>query len=902
MNDPADQNTVTTDTFRRIRRIFEEALERPAGKRRAFVENACAGDAAILREVNRMLDAEGQADPLLDGMPSAPPSSSAPEEGRFPAGTVLAGRYRILGLLGTGGMGEVYKAFDLILNQTVALKFLNPAHISEAALIRFRNEVRIARQVSHPNVCRVYDLGMVEGLHFLSMEYIDGEDLASLLRRIGRLPQDKAIEFTRKICAGLSAAHERGVLHRDLKPANIMIDARGQVRITDFGLAALAQEIPLSDLRSGTPAYMSPEQKAGKEVTTRSDIYSLGLVLHEMFTGKARKDTQSSPSELVKDLDPAIERLILRCLEDEPRRRPQTPLNVAIALPGADPIAAALAAGETPSPEMVAASGEKEGFRPRTAVLCLVAVVLSLIVGIPLAQKTSLLGRAPLKIPPEVLAYRAQEILNTIGYTQQPRSTAYGFECCDQQAIDNLERYGSSRRDEILVSHQPPIISFWYRQHQREFDSVAPFQRVGAIGPDTPPNSEPEMIRVLLDAKGRLVRLEVRPWETVAETREPGWPSLFSAAGLDPARFKPAAPEHIPPMSSDARTAWIGTYADNRSDEVRVEAASWQNRPVFFEVRGLSTQSQPRIASAPNVQNTVFLGLLVICLAAAALTARRNLRQGRGDRRGAAVFASAAFVIAMTVWALGAGHVASIWEIGLLIMGLSWSGFASGGLWLFYLAIEPHARRHWPDSLISWTRLYNGQLHNPLVASHILAGITAAEVYELWVYPGALNLFSTIEWVRDSLFAGGLESTAHTIAGMFSLAQIGMALGLGLLLMVVLLRLVIPKLWVADLLGAFLLSLAAAELFGSGIWRAAAGVAFTTAVTSVWIWLLRRFGFLAMLVAWLASSMSYSTPLVIAGWLAGRTLALNLIPAAIASWAVWVIVATHRPASSEGAE
>ena len=114
------------------------------------------------------------------------PPSSAAEEGRFPPGTMLAGRYRILGLLGRGGMGEVYKAFDVILNQTVALKFLAPAHLSDAALVRFRNEVRIARQVSHPNVCRVYDLGMVEGLHFLSMEYIDGEDLASLLRRIGR--------------------------------------------------------------------------------------------------------------------------------------------------------------------------------------------------------------------------------------------------------------------------------------------------------------------------------------------------------------------------------------------------------------------------------------------------------------------------------------------------------------------------------------------------------------------------------------------------------------------------------------------------------------------------------------------------------------------------------------------
>src|SRR6185503_1890346 len=285
-----------------------------------------------------------------------PISSGAPDEGRFPAGTVLAGRYRVIGLLGQGGMGEVYRAHDLILNQPVALKFVASAHMSEAALTRFRNEVRIARQVSHPNVCRVYDIGFVEGLHFLSMEYLDGEDLASLLRRIGRLPHDKAIEFTRKICAGLGAAHERGVLHRDLKPGHIMIDLRGHVRITDFGLAALAAEIPLSDVRSGTPAYMSPEQKTGKEVTTRSDLYSLGLVLHEMFTGKRRGDSQNSLTELVKDLDPAIERIILRCLEEDPKRRPSSALNVAMALPGADPIAAALAAGETPSPEMVAAS------------------------------------------------------------------------------------------------------------------------------------------------------------------------------------------------------------------------------------------------------------------------------------------------------------------------------------------------------------------------------------------------------------------------------------------------------------------------------------------------------------------------------------------------------------------
>src|ERR1700691_5663959 len=328
-------------------------------------------------------------------LPPRPPSSSSSRsssrasgtadylsEGRFLPGRLLAGRYRIIALLGKGGMGEVYRADDLTLGQAVALKFLpDDAARDQGLLERFKNEVRIARRVSHPNVCRVYDVGDVEGHNFFTMEYVDGEDLASLLRRIGRLPEDKALDIARQLCAGLAAAHTKGVLHRDLKPANIMLDGRGQVVITDFGLAGVADQIQGDEVRSGTPAYMAPEQLAGKEVSTRSDIYSLGLVLYEVFTAKrafAEKSpeksrtssdrTVSRPSSVVKDLNPVIERVILRCLETEPSARPATVLSVAAALPGGDPLAAALAAGETPSPQMVAASGETAGLRPRAAV------------------------------------------------------------------------------------------------------------------------------------------------------------------------------------------------------------------------------------------------------------------------------------------------------------------------------------------------------------------------------------------------------------------------------------------------------------------------------------------------------------------------------------------------------
>ena len=170
---------------------------------------------------------------------------------------LLDSRYRIIERAGKGGMGEVYRADDLKLGQPVALKFLPEAVDRDPArLTQLHAEVRMARQVSHPNVCRVYDVDEIEGHTFLSMEYVDGEDLASLLRRIGRFPQDRAIELARQICAGLAAAHDRGVVHRDLKPANIMLDGGGRIRITDFGLAGTSGE----SLRAGTPAYMAPSR------------------------------------------------------------------------------------------------------------------------------------------------------------------------------------------------------------------------------------------------------------------------------------------------------------------------------------------------------------------------------------------------------------------------------------------------------------------------------------------------------------------------------------------------------------------------------------------------------------------------------------------------------------------
>jgi tRNA A-37 threonylcarbamoyl transferase component Bud32 len=283
-----------------------------------------------------------------------------PASAPIAAGTILAGRYLILGLAGRGGEGEVYRAEDRKLGQAVALKILpDSVRTDERRLERLAHEVRMGRRVSHPNVCRVYDIVEAEGQAFLTMEWIDGEDLASHLRRKDRLPKDVAMGIARQICAGVAAAHDQGVLHRDLKPANVMIDDRGTVRVTDFGLAAATATVHGERAREGTPLYMSPEQLAGGAVTAQSDIYALGLVLYEVFTGRhpfpgrtleemlaLRKSPPPEPSSVAPGLHPAVERVILRCLEVDPKHRPPSGHDVAAALPGGGRLADAMAAAQ----------------------------------------------------------------------------------------------------------------------------------------------------------------------------------------------------------------------------------------------------------------------------------------------------------------------------------------------------------------------------------------------------------------------------------------------------------------------------------------------------------------------------------------------------------------------------
>ena len=216
--------------------------------------------------------------------------------GKFLPGTKLAGRYQIVSLIGRGGMGEVYRADDMKLGQTVALKFLTDrAGRSEQRLQYFLDEVRLSQRLSHPYICRVHDVVEYESHLFLSMEYVEGENLSELLKRTGPLTESKAIELAGQLCQGLAAAHDAGVLHRDLKPANIMVDHRGRARIADFGLAREHGVLNPREGIVGTPLYMAPEQLKSNQTSVQSDLYSLGLIVYEMFTG--------SKAHQAKDVD-----------------------------------------------------------------------------------------------------------------------------------------------------------------------------------------------------------------------------------------------------------------------------------------------------------------------------------------------------------------------------------------------------------------------------------------------------------------------------------------------------------------------------------------------------------------------------------------------------------------------
>jgi hypothetical protein len=896
-------------------------------------QDAVSGDAGVTltgqaanMEGATMAPQTGPAIPAPRKIPPATPSHRSPKSpsnsgtitssdpisgGRFAAGQILAERYRIVALAGKGGMGEVYRAEDLRLSQLVAIKFL-PEELSQdaAALARFHSEVRIARQISHPNVCRVFDIGDVDGVPFLSMEYVDGEDLASVVRRIGRLSPDKAIEVARQICAGIAAAHERGVIHRDLKPANVMLDGAGKIRIMDFGLAGIATAIHGAEVRAGTPAYMAPEQLEGREVTIRSDIYSLGLILYEILTGKRafeastlaeliklrEESTLTNPSTLVKDLDPLIERVIMRCLATDPALRPASALQVAAALPGGDPLAAALAAGETPSPEMVAAAGATEGINPRLGVALVAIVIIGLLAYMFVADRVKIQNLTTMDKPPEVLVARAQEIIQQLGYTDIPSDTAYSF--VDQGDYLNYiqEHDKTPGRWNRLVSDRPPSMLFWYRQSPRDMQPLRFFSSDGA-GLVTLTDPYPEvtgMITVILDPRGRLILFKRIPPQLdkagASPVPPPDWTALWNAAGVNPGSYTPVASEWTPLLFADARAAWTRQIADPPNATERIEAAAYRGKPVFFDVlypwdtpsRDQAFQPTTHQRYAAMTLVALFAGIIM----ASVIIVRRNRRLKRGDEVGAGRLATFVMINLLLMWLLRAHHLASINEFNVALLALAWAYLASSLAGVLYFALEPFVRRHDPHALIAWSRLIAGKVRDPLVGRDVLIGTAYGVVLSLFESSDnfVLPLLGKLAPMPNYASAETLLGVRPVLGSIFYYTWVFVLYSLLIFFLIFLVRLAVKKDWLVALVIVFLGSIT--NTGGDYFW--------STFLFSAVIWLsiyivLRRFGLLALIVGLVVQNMLVAFPMTshLGRWYASGAIAGMAVIAALALFAFY---------------
>jgi serine/threonine-protein kinase len=838
-------------------------------------------------------------------------SSDSISHGHFEPGALLDSRYRIIGLLGRGGMGEVYRADDMRLGQPVALKLLPEAlRHDPVRLAQFHNEVRTARQVSHPNVCRVYDIGEADGLLYLSMEYVDGEDLASSLRRIGRFPEDKAADIARQLCAGIAAAHQRGVVHRDLKPANVMLDGAGRVRVMDFGLAAIGR---VEDIRAGTPAYMAPEQLLGREVTAKSDIFALGLVIYELFTGRRaftaatvaelviqhENRTIVPPSSVVTALDPAIERAILRCLEADPDRRPVSALAVSAALPGGDPLAAALAAGETPSPEMVAAAGEGAGLSARVAWPVFLVVLAGIACSFVMALRTSPLDRMRPEYTTDVLAQKARDAVRLLVSPARPRDEATAFEWNDDLVKHMRETDKPAPDWNKIYTQRPSPMEFWYRQSNEPLTGVMFHNDLltpGLVDRGDPPPITSGMSHVELDHQGRLTYFETIPvqkQDAPTHAAPVDWTPLFTLAGLDVAQLRTTEPLWNWLSSPDTRAAWTGTWPES-GRPLRVEAAALGGRPVAFMATGpwrkpwrMPEPSQGR----DNLILSVLFAIAFGILGGAALLARKNLRDGRGDLQGATRLGLCMGVVLMAVWVCKVHLVGSIGLLAMSLIAVCTSAFYGVLMWTIYVALEPYVRKRWPQVLVSWTNLLAGHVGDPVVGRDVLLGTALGVAWalllrsvdswsgerELMGYPGAMELLT------------GMRSTVGLVLQGVPYAMRNVLFYFFLLFM---LRVVLRRQWAgAAAFGGLFALLGAVGNNGSPWLNGAVALVYFGSGAVVVL----RWGLLSYAVGIFISELLLKIPATLdsSAWYFGNMLTIVAIAVALASWGVYTAVPRH---------
>lgn len=825
--------------------IFNRALALSGEELSLYLEQACDGDERLKLDILELVQAAARSGSILDSetrLRTAVALARSRDWRRLAPGTIIGDRFQIVRYLGRGGAGEVYRARDLKLGDYVALKTVSELAQRDILI----QEVKQARKVTHPNVCRVHDFVETPESAFLSMEYVEGEDLQQLISRVGKLDNDVVARLFQDICLGLAAAHRTGLIHRDLKPSNILINEAGSALVSDFGIAVDFGFNEQGVLGPGTPAYMAPEQALKQEVSVRSDIYSLGLILYAMLTGETLLPEDSvgvrrfhlEQDALQKlngqNLDDEWARILTLCLAKAPMSRPGAVENIIAELPGAtDPLASALLAKRTPSPILVMASGGSPGLSRRSVVVWSSVAMVALVGRLALDGSMHILTLRPWPLTEAELLGRAVESLDALApgsSTNYWRSTIL----LDTSTLESFEPDGAEAALSWVRDGVPSYAYF------RTSFSKAP------IGPNG--LSRGGVSTVDLSPEGHLIRFK----KTYDESEESSAPikdvvsegEIFSLTGLNMEGFERSVGEEVAgqPVSAESQS-WRSIGSD--SPVVSVSIRREEGRVNSFSVA--ANEVDEPLQPNPFVFGEEVNAVIVLLATPIAFF---NQIRGRTDLRGAGTL-----MVTLGILALMLGvfeefqHWASDRSLSFIVLLENLSVRLFGSLILF-LACEPFIRRRWPELLVTSTRLLHGRLLDPRVGRDVFVGIVFCLIcyfvvaVSAWLDAWSLDL---------PIVSGPLEP-----GSLFDLSSLS---GLGRSAMT---RILFPGVWTAQ--WVFLLALVYAMtrrkwvclcFFGTlypFLIHAAYGVAVVSPSTASMImialglfWLISRYGALALL-------------------------------------------------------
>ncbi|MEM9557574.1 MAG: serine/threonine-protein kinase [Acidobacteriota bacterium] len=838
-----------------------------------------------------------------DIAPDEPTSEQATDPAALRPGVVVAERYRVLRCLGSGSMGEVYSARDLGLRGFAALKVSR----GEASW-RLAQEVRAARRVSHPNVCRVHEIGSFHGRVFLSMELIEGETLEAVLRRtLGDLGADERLRIAHDLCAGLEAIHAAGVLHRDLKPSNVMLDALGRAIISDFGIA-LVDGVAV-DRASGTPAYRAPELTHGGEPSVHSDLYALGLVVYELYVGStgsqqpaagaadpagtpggtacpAGAEAPGLPFPSGRKIPPEVREAIVRCTDPVADARPASAREVAALLPPRPKLRSDLDDEWIAPPQTLLVTPRQEPQPVIARWLLLASLVLLWIIasfdaagpwvrGLTAAQSRT------------VLAVRAGDLLTAAGTNSSPQRTGFtslpdtlpASRRPEQRRPEQRrpERRSVSATDSVTSTN--PVV-FWAATGTPHTDgepSSSPFH----AAPAASGLSVGEAV-VWLTLDGTLLRFAARPERSEGTHPPTDWRPFFAAAGHDPETARAIEPTAAPPVFADRVDAW--TVPGSGALPPAVEGASLDSRPVWFDrvvssatpvATDLSSETVAGGAPWSRAQPWLFGLWFVVGALGAAVLAHHSMKRHAADLGAGFRLAVVVFSARLLVFFIGSDRLIGPGALTRFEAHLASALLAAALVWIIYVALEPLARRFLPRQTASWVRVVYGRWRDPLVGRDLLLGVVVglaaslgARLYGALAGPslrplGDPDAFASLSWVLGhsavELQLEALRGLREAVAMLLYASVHATLLAFFGALGVVCLRAVSPHPAVSRTAALILL----VALLAPSVGHPALALGAAVLASALWLVTLVRYGFLAALTATIVAWLLASHPLTL---------------------------------------